>query len=48
MTDEFDFTAPLGPLGRLANPLFLTRYMRRLLLERNAYLKRVAEEGGSS
>jgi ligand-binding SRPBCC domain-containing protein len=45
MIDEFDYTAPLGPLGLLANHLFLTCYMRRLLLERNEYLKRVAEDG---
>src|SRR5688572_8431184 len=44
MTDEFAFDAPFGPLGHLANVLFLTRYMRRLLARRNAYLKLVAEE----
>lgn len=43
--DVFDFTAPLGPLGRMAEALFLTRYMRRLLEERNAVVKRVAESG---
>ena len=43
MVDIFDYTAPLGPLGRLADGLFLMRYMTRLLRERNAYLKRAAE-----
>jgi ligand-binding SRPBCC domain-containing protein len=43
MLDRFDFSAPLGLLGRLAEWLFLTRYMRRFLIERNAILKRVAE-----
>lgn len=43
MRDVFDFDAPLGPLGHLANVLFLTRYMRRFLLVRNAALKAVAE-----
>ncbi len=43
MVDIFDYTAPLGPLGRLADGLFLRRYMTRLLRERNAYLKRAAE-----
>ena len=43
MRDVFDFDAPLGPLGRLANRLFLTRYMRRFLLVRNATLKAAAE-----
>ena len=43
MRDVFDFDAPLGPLGWLANVLFLTRYMRRFLLIRNETLKAVAE-----
>jgi ligand-binding SRPBCC domain-containing protein len=43
MVDVFDYTAPLGPLGRLADGLFLRRYMTTLLRERNAYLKRAAE-----
>ena len=41
--DVFDYTAPLGLLGRVADALFLTRYMRALLAERNAVIKRVAE-----
>jgi ligand-binding SRPBCC domain-containing protein len=41
--DVFDFAAPLGVLGRVAEAAFLTRYMRRLLGERNAVVKRVAE-----
>ena len=45
MTDLFAFRAPLGLLGRLAEALFLTRYMKRLLLIRNNYLKQVAEVG---
>ena len=48
MTDEFAWTAPLGPLGRAANRLVLKRYMRRLLEERNRYLKRVAERAITS
>ena len=43
MIDVFTFRAPLGILGRLAEALFLTRYMRDLLLARNRYLKQVAE-----
>ncbi len=43
MVDIFDYTSPLGPLGRLADGLFLHRYMMRLLRARNAYLKRAAE-----
>ena len=43
MIDVFTFQAPLGVLGRLAETLFLTRYMKDLLLSRNRYLKQVAE-----
>jgi ligand-binding SRPBCC domain-containing protein len=43
MTDLFTFRAPLGILGRLAEALVLTRYMKGLLLTRNRYLKQVAE-----
>jgi ligand-binding SRPBCC domain-containing protein len=46
MIDRFTFRAPLGILGRLAETLFLTRYMKGLLLTRNRYLKQVAESGG--
>lgn len=45
MIDDFLFQTPLGILGWLAEKLFLTRYMKRLLLMRNAYLKQVAETG---
>ncbi len=41
--DRFDYDAPLGPLGVLADLLFLERYMRRLLAGRNAVVKAVAE-----
>lgn len=44
MRDDFDYTAPLGPLGKIADWLFLERYMRRLLLTRNRELRRVAEQ----
>lgn len=43
MIDTFTFRAPLGILGRIAERLFLTRYMRGLLLTRNRYLKQAAE-----
>ncbi|MDE3228980.1 MAG: SRPBCC family protein [Chloroflexota bacterium] len=45
MLDDFTFRAPLGVLGRLAETLFLTRYMTRLLLTRNRYLRQLAESG---
>ena len=44
MIDRFDFESPFGILGRLANTLFLTRYMTNLLDVRNRLLKRKAEE----
>lgn len=43
MTDEFEFQSPLGILGKLADWLFLKRYMQRLLQKRNIYLKHAAE-----
>lgn len=43
MTDTFDYTSPLGPLGGLADLLVLERYMRRLLDERNQVIREVAE-----
>lgn len=46
MEDLFDYTAPLGLIGRIADTLFLERYMRRFLERRNAYLKQVAEAAG--
>ena len=45
MTDVFDFTSPLGPLGRIANWLFVTRHMRKLLWVRDQQIKSVAESG---
>ena len=43
MTDVFDYNAPLGLLGKVAERLFLTRYMAALLRERNKIIKEVAE-----
>jgi ligand-binding SRPBCC domain-containing protein/adenylate kinase family enzyme len=43
MSDRFEFASPFGPLGRLVDWLFLTRYMRSFLLQRNARLKQIAE-----
>jgi ligand-binding SRPBCC domain-containing protein len=45
MIDLFTFYAPLGILGRLAETLILTRYMKGLLRTRNRYLQQVAEAG---
>jgi ligand-binding SRPBCC domain-containing protein len=44
--DDIRFASPLGPLGRLVDKVVLRRYMRRIVLERNAYLARTFEEPG--
>jgi len=43
MRDVFEFTAPLGILGRLAERAVLIPYLRRFLDERAHVLKRLAE-----
>jgi ligand-binding SRPBCC domain-containing protein len=43
MKDVFEYTAPLGFLGEMADRVFLERYMTNLLKERNELIKRVAE-----
>lgn len=43
MRDHFDFSAPLGILGRIAEKLFLTAYMTRFLEIRNTHLKALVE-----
>lgn len=41
--DTVTWTSPLGPLGRLADSLFLIRKLTRLITTRNARLKALAE-----
>jgi ligand-binding SRPBCC domain-containing protein len=43
MVDKFYFESPLGILGKVANSLFLKRYMKRLLVTRSEFLKTYAE-----
>ncbi|MEA2554404.1 MAG: hypothetical protein QOJ65_2580 [Fimbriimonadaceae bacterium] len=43
MTDSIEMAAPLGPLGWLAERLFLGAYMRRLIERRAQELKKEAE-----
>jgi ligand-binding SRPBCC domain-containing protein len=43
MKDVFVYESPLGILGRLFNWLILTRYMTKLLKERNRVIKEAAE-----
>lgn len=44
MIDEVEYSSPLGILGQLADALVLERYMTRLLRERNAHIKNLAEQ----
>ena len=49
MTDIVEFESPAGPLGRWVNALVLTRYLTRLLVQRNASLAaRLADPGSGS
>ena len=43
MKDIFVYTSPFGILGKLADTLFLKKYMTDLLIERNRVIKEVAE-----
>ena len=43
MTDIFDYRSPLMFLGKIADYLFLKRYMTKLLEERNQIIKEFAE-----
>ena len=43
MIDFFDYKSPLGILGKLADILFLKKYMTKLLTKRNLVVKEFAE-----
>lgn len=45
MVDMLFFESPLGILGKIADQIFLTKYMTDFIKERNAVLKRAAESG---
>jgi ligand-binding SRPBCC domain-containing protein len=45
MTDIFKFESPFGLVGKVFNWLLLTRYMQKLLEQRNRVIKEVAESG---
>jgi ligand-binding SRPBCC domain-containing protein len=44
LTDTFEYTPPFGFLGHLADRLYLRGYFKRLLAERYAALKQMAED----
>lgn len=41
--DRFDYRSPFGLLGKMADALFLKRYMHNFLYQRNLIIKRYAE-----
>lgn len=43
MIDLFHFESPYGSLGKIFNKIYLTRYMRHLLEQRNKMIKDFAE-----
>jgi ligand-binding SRPBCC domain-containing protein len=43
MQDVFDYDSPLWVFGKIADALFLEKYMTRLLAERNRLIKEIAE-----
>ncbi|WP_309238394.1 SRPBCC family protein [Actinoplanes aureus] len=43
MIDRMTIRAPLGPLGAVATRMLLAPHLRRLLVERAAHIKRLAE-----
>lgn len=43
LIDLFHFESPYGTLGKWCNTLFLTRYMKKLLEQRNKTIKEFAE-----
>jgi len=48
MTDVLSWKAPLGFLGKVADRLFLARYMKRFLERRNRALKALVEADSST
>ena len=43
MTDLFEYRSPLKILGRIADKIFLKKYMTELLIKRNTLIKEIAE-----
>lgn len=43
MSDSFTYTSPFGPIGKIADKLFLERYMRNFITIRAMELKKIAE-----
>ncbi|MDP1418139.1 SRPBCC family protein [Peribacillus simplex] len=43
MIDKFQYKSPFGPIGVLADKLFLEKYMRAFIVSRAKALKKIAE-----
>jgi ligand-binding SRPBCC domain-containing protein len=43
MIDILDFESPYGSIGRVFNSIYLTRYMQKLIEQRNQVIKEYAE-----
>jgi len=43
MIDLFSFETPYGPMGKIAEQVFLKKYLRKLLEQRNLIIKEYAE-----
>ncbi|WEK17431.1 MAG: SRPBCC family protein [Candidatus Pedobacter colombiensis] len=43
MTDVFNYVSPLGLLGKIADIIFLSDYLKNLLIKRNSVIKEYAE-----
>jgi ligand-binding SRPBCC domain-containing protein len=43
MRDVIEFASPLGPLGRVVDLVFMSRYLRKLIALRNEVIKEAAE-----
>lgn len=43
MIDLFNFEVPYGKIGQFFNTIYLKRYMKKLLLQRNNHLKQAIE-----
>jgi hypothetical protein len=44
MTDRVDFRSRLGPIGAVADALFVRWYLQRFLTRRNRLIKKIAED----
>ncbi len=44
MIDTFEYKPPFGPIGIIADKLFLEKYMTNFIISRAKELKRIAED----